>query len=518
MFKSYFDTLHILELSLALALLFCSVISFNQKNYRTSVMLLLASGLVLRWFIITLDPFLNTWDEQTHALVAKNMMIHPLKPMLFNAPVLPFDFRDWTGNSVWLHKQPLFLWQMSLSMKIFGVNEIAVRVPGMIMSVLMILLIYRTGALSMNRGIGYIAAMLFAYGNFSLELLSGWMNTDHNDTAFIFYVSASLWAFTEYYFNPKKRWIVFIGVFAGCAVLIKWLTGLFVFFVWLSAILCDKARRGQMKSYLELLPAVFISLLIVLPWIIYTYLAFPLEAGFESALSTQHFFSCIEHHCGNFFYHINKIDELYWPGAKLMLLPALFFCYKYMKTKSLALANISGIVFIYLFFSIAKTKMPAFTTMINMPVYLAFAAFIYGLWQAIRLRKRIPHFLYIFLLSVILSAMAVFELNIEKIQYIHTSWRPEQAKLRALKETDRRIFTSIRHKYTGTDYVVFNVPVQESASCMFYTSLTAYDFIPDEKTLGSLVKQGKIPVIIQRDSLPSYIRELKNIEIVTDNE
>jgi len=40
-------------------------------------------ALGVRIFAAMLDPFLNTWDEQFHALVAKNMMANPFKPMLY---------------------------------------------------------------------------------------------------------------------------------------------------------------------------------------------------------------------------------------------------------------------------------------------------------------------------------------------------------------------------------------------------------------------------------------------------
>ena len=518
MFKTYFDSLHVFELSAALSLLFISIICFNKKKYKVSIILLLFSGIVLRYFMITLDPFLNVWDEQLHVLVAKNMMHHPFKPMFYSDPVLPFDFRNYIGNSVWVHKQPLFLWQMALSMKIFGVNEIAARVPGLIMSALMILLIYRTGTLSMNRSIGYIGAMLFAFGNFSLELVSGWCHTDHNDSAFLFYVSASIWAFTEYYFNPRKRWIIFTGILTGCAVLVKWLPALIVFFIWFIAILCNKDKRKLVKSYYDFAIAFIISVIIFMPWTIYTHLAFPQEAAYESHFNTLHFITCLEGHYGNFFYHINKIDELYFPLAKFLFIPALFLFYRNMKMKSLALAITSGVVFIYLFFSIAKTKMPAFTTMVNMPVYLAFAALIYGLWHAVKFRNRIPNTLYILLISVILFIIAVFELNIERIQYIHTNWRPKQADYRKSKLADRKVYNAISKKYKNKGFVIFNVKHYEHPSCMFYTSLTAYDYLPDDTTITHLIKEGRTPVIIQRDSLPPYILENKHIEIVNGNE
>lgn len=79
-----------------------------------------------------LDPFLYEWDEKYHALVAKNMLQHSLKPMLYVHQYFATDPYNWTYNNIWLHKQPLFLWQMALSMMFFGVSEQAMRLPSVL--------------------------------------------------------------------------------------------------------------------------------------------------------------------------------------------------------------------------------------------------------------------------------------------------------------------------------------------------------------------------------------------------
>ncbi len=42
---------------------------------------------------------LHDWDERYHALVAKNMIEQPFKPMLYKNPVLPYDYKDWDLKS-----------------------------------------------------------------------------------------------------------------------------------------------------------------------------------------------------------------------------------------------------------------------------------------------------------------------------------------------------------------------------------------------------------------------------------
>src|SRR5690606_28721971 len=99
------------------------------------------------------------WDERFHALVARNMMDEPFRPMLKTSALLPHeDYTAWCCNHIWLHKQPLFMWQMALSMKVFGVSEPALRLPSVIMGALMILLLYRiTVLVTGNKTAGLIA-------------------------------------------------------------------------------------------------------------------------------------------------------------------------------------------------------------------------------------------------------------------------------------------------------------------------------------------------------------------------
>jgi 4-amino-4-deoxy-L-arabinose transferase-like glycosyltransferase len=116
----------------------------SRENYPWAILILVLCGFILRVFVAT-DLFLHPWDERFHALVAKNMMNHPFLPTLYENPVLPFDLKDWSANHIWVHKQPFPLWCMALSMKIFGINEIALRIPSLLASTFGIIAIYKVG-------------------------------------------------------------------------------------------------------------------------------------------------------------------------------------------------------------------------------------------------------------------------------------------------------------------------------------------------------------------------------------
>jgi hypothetical protein len=79
------------------------------------------------------DDFVNLWDERFHSLVAKNMRDDLLLPSLYKKPVLGTYTLDWDTTTVWLHKQPFFLWLMSISYKLFGVHYWSGRLPSVIL-------------------------------------------------------------------------------------------------------------------------------------------------------------------------------------------------------------------------------------------------------------------------------------------------------------------------------------------------------------------------------------------------
>jgi len=159
----------------------------RKKRYMFALILLIVCGFLLRLYMAA-DFFLHEWDERYHALVAKNMMAHPMKPTLYDTPLLPFDYKNWTCNHIWIHKQPFPLWTMALSMSLFGVNEIALRLPSIILTTLGIWINYETGRFFFNRRVAFIAAFLYSIHGLIIEVTGGRVATDHIDTFFLFFI------------------------------------------------------------------------------------------------------------------------------------------------------------------------------------------------------------------------------------------------------------------------------------------------------------------------------------------
>ena len=113
---------------------------------------------------------LHQWDERFHALVAKNLISDPLKPTLYRSPAVSYDYRDWTSNHVWLHKPPVALWLMAGSMRVFGINEIAMRLRSLLLSTGAVLLTFLIGRVLFDDRVALLAAGFHVVNGFLVAL------------------------------------------------------------------------------------------------------------------------------------------------------------------------------------------------------------------------------------------------------------------------------------------------------------------------------------------------------------
>ncbi len=505
---TYFTSQQLLPLYPALLLVILSIIFFEVKeNKKTALILLLLGGLGVRVFMALLDPYLNMWDEQFHALVAKNMISHPFKPMLYVDPVFPVDISNWSGNHVWLHKQPLFLWQIALSIKLFGLNEFAVRLPSILLSTVIIYFIFRIGKITISEKAGYYGALIYAMGTFSLELVAGNMRLEHNDTAFICYVTASIWAWVEFNISQKRRWLILIGLFSGGAILIKWLTGFLVYSGWGLTILFNKDKRKRIIHYIYLLISLGITVLVFLPWQIYIMWRFPREAACEYSHNTKHILEAIGPHKGNFWYYFEITALQYGPFFQFLIPVGLFLLFKFLKKPDFKIVFATYIIALYCFFSFVETKMPAFTYAGCIVVFLSLGIFIEKFFQIIILNRKVvkKRILLVLFPIIILSVLATLSLDIEKIQLNHTFWKQSEFDYRGIRIRDTEIIKTLPDILPPGDYVIMNCRQLEHVLVMFYTDYTAYDFMLSYDNYKVLKDKGVKMAVFDNNNLPDYL-------------
>ncbi|TVR75839.1 MAG: hypothetical protein EA412_14765 [Chitinophagaceae bacterium] len=516
MIETSTETLQYFILVFSIVFIGCSIILFLQNRTKAALFTLFIGSLGIHIFMALLDPFLNDWDERFHALVAKNMMDNPFKPMLFTEHPLPYDYKSWTENRIWLHKQPLFLWKISLSYHLFGVNEFSLRLPTVIMATLLVPVIYRMGKLLFNKESGYLAAFFYALSYFHLEIVAGVLGMEHNTFAFIFYVTLSLWCWIEYEITKKKIWLILIGLFSGFAVLNKWLVGLLVYAGWGLKILLKKENRNQLKSYFDLSLSFLITLITFLPWQIYITLRFPLESAYEYSYNRRHIFEVLEGHSGTIWYHFEKFPELYGVLFTVFIPFALFSFYYKSKHTSIALALLINVAIVYIFFSfIVKTKLPAYPYLVFSIIYLSLGVLA---WTGIEYIKKLPVNLsklpaFVFLIIIGFMNFQYFKIKQVHIDgtYSHYGWDG----YRKNKIADTKFYKKLTELLPSKDYILFNVRKNEPVEISFYSGIRSYDKVPSFETY-TFLKNNSYPIaIIDYGDLPDYIE--KDTEIIKIN-
>jgi 4-amino-4-deoxy-L-arabinose transferase len=494
---------------------------------------LMIAAIFLTLYCIRIFDFLMMWDEQYHALVARNMISHPFKPMLYSDPVLPYDYTNWIGNHIWLHKQPLFLWQMAFSIWVFGAKAWAVRFPDLVMTVLMIPAIYRMGLIVADRRTGFWAAVFFTVSYFLFRLITGFMFSDHNDVAFLFYVTLSLWSWLEYEYRTGKqgqlKFVMLTGLLAGAAILVKWLPGLLVYSGWsLSVILSEKSRK-EMKCYVHILLSFLITIVIALPWQIYILLKFPLESRYEFNLASSHFLAPIEGHSGNglgWYYYIEHFRESFSVSPIIWIVFAVIFVL-IAKRKRLAVSLLFMVAIVFVFYSAAATKMPAFT-LIALPVILLVYASFFTVAERFFVLFVSSRFLQILLMTVIVLYVAASQY---KLNEKYSDFYPERGnKERCISQRKKfaglyRELGNIIPESQQSNFIIINCPWEEIPHLMFYTTIkAAYDKIDDNQLnilksrkdlkIGYIVFSDKpIPENILRDDSILKIRFSKSISV-----
>lgn len=521
---SFFLEEQLLPLYPAIGILIISIFLFSAKKEKAAIASLFIGIVVLGLFMANLDPFLILWDEQYHALVAKNMVLNPFKPMLYIDPVLPYDYVDWTSNHIWLHKQPLFLWQMALSIKLFGATELSVRIPSVLMHALTAFAIYRIGTIVINRRVGFYGALIFGVAYYQLELVAGRFTTDHNDVAFLFYVIASIWAWFEYQRSQKGIYLILIGIFSGGAILVKWLVGLIVYAIWFFS-LGAASRRNWLSpnAYKPILKSLLITVAVFLPWQIFIHFKYPSEAAYEAELNTRHFFKVIEDHGGDFWFHFRVTSDIYGSGDLIPLLIIAGLVMLLTKTKNPAyrVALFVFPVIIYLFYSIAATKMNSFTILVAPIIYLGFGTLVDSLmnWlESITGKVKIlnaPRVINVLRFCLVIG-FSFMCLNLSKIEKNHTMKKPLDNFGREKELAQKDFINSAKALLTDANYVVFNTDIRfnGNVSLMFYTGLPAYGQIPSQEEI-QIVKQKNYKVAIRDNGdLPDYIQNDSSIVII----
>jgi 4-amino-4-deoxy-L-arabinose transferase-like glycosyltransferase len=447
---------------------------FYQKQQKLSVWFLFFCALLLGLGFTTIDAYIHLWDEQYHALVAKNMIDTPLTPRLYSEAPLAYNYEIWVANHVWLHKPPLSLWQMALSIKLFGANYLAVRLPSVLMHAMLVFVIFRMGRILYTEKVGYIAAIVFVFLNYPLELAAGLHTSEHIDVAFMFYITLSLWSWLEYNETKRQKWLVLMAVFSGAAILTKWLVGLLVYAGAGIIQVVFKKHRSSMTSWSSFFLALSITSLLVLPWHIYAYFSFPVEYTHEMAYNSAHLYSAIEQHEGGVLYYWDNLNVLYGNGDLIqwIVLFAMVSVPFFAKHRIHALFLMVVLLTPYLFFTVAATKMMSFCVIVSPLIIVVVTGFFSGLLSKLPKLKNTP---YIRVLEgVFVIMIAIFLL------------RPKEAMMNHKLDTKESLL--IKETYQDSQNAIQSFPFHSNKKY----ALSHANKLPEEKILWMFYKDNVI--------------------------
>lgn len=464
----------------------------TRNNFKIALLLLILCGLTLRIYTST-DLFLHSWDERYHALVAKNLIQHPLTPTLYNNPILLYDYKDWTGNNVWVHKQPLPLWTMATSMWLFGINEIALRLPSIILTTIGIWLSFSIATYFFNKKVGYLTAFFYSINGLIIELTGGRVSADHIDIFFLFFVELAIYFSIIFAQKQKVIYNIFAGVSIGAAILSKWLPALIVLPIWL-LIIINSGNFKPKTIFFQFIVLLTTLVLIFLPWQLYIYQAFPIETDWESSFNFKHITHVLEERSGELYYFANRIRINY---GELIYLPVIWFLWRTFKNlkdkKRLAISIWFLIPF--LFFSFAKTKMQAYILFASPALFMMTSDFWFMLYDFKTNHKLNGFFNLILFLLIVLP----IRYTIERSKPFEKSDRKPQWVMNLKKLNEKKITNGILLNY--------DKPIE----AMFYTNLTVYPNIPDKKVITDLIASGYKVIINDNGNIPSDIKAIEGI-------
>lgn len=458
---------------------------------RSALVGILMAALLLNAFTAS-DPFLHDWDEVYHALVAKHLSVHPGVPTLYEDAILPYDYRNWLANHVWLHKEPLGLWTMAAAIRVLGTHEFVIRIPSVLLSTFAVALTFLIGRAVGGPRVGLIAATLHAIHGLLLELAAGRVPTDHVDAQFVAIVEFGAWMALR-----ARRWAwapaaLAVGAIAGLAALTKSVTSLLVLLLW-GVVALDGTRRSGVRVAAGIAVGIAAAMAVYWPWHAYIQLTFPAEAAWESEYNVRHLWEALEGHTGGWSFHLARIPRYF---GELSVLSLAWFLLRLRGGPQLAERRFVALWWAipYAFFTVVPTKMPGYVLVAAPALFI-----IIGMhWVALRefARTAAGARRWLAWAAVVLLLALPVRFSLERMKPLSSPpW----------DRSDARAMTQLGERFADAKTVVFGAPAP--LDLMFYSDVISYPQIPTRDEVERAVQRGYRVAVLGGESLPEWIRE-----------
>jgi len=262
-------------------------------------------------------------------------------------------------------KPALFFWINALSLKLFGINEFAVRLPSFIFFILTLILLFNFSKKYFQTSNAYISVIIMT----SIVQFQVLGRASVSDNLLNLLVASALFSFYNYEQNNQQRSLFAMYTFAGLGLLTK---GPIAFITIFGVILFYLFLTQNLKSLRRLLHPLYLlwTFLIPLPWF---YMAYKksgefLFYDFLIKHNIGRFTNTMESHGGYFWYYIPVLFLAFLPFGHLII-PA-FKNIRFNK-KNIFLATWFLVPLIL--FSFSKTQLPHYISIGYLPIIILLA-------------------------------------------------------------------------------------------------------------------------------------------------
>lgn len=219
-----------------------------EKNYLPIILIIVVS-----LFTIYGIADLNEWDESRHGSNAFEMYHnHDFVNLYYNHQ-----------PDTWISKPPLMTWFITLSYKLFGFNELALRLPSYLFALLFFYAFYKLVTLYHNSKTALYACLV----TLSSKLIIGWhigLTADY-DIMLVFLLTSSIYFFIKYIDFGDRYSIYYTALFTGLAFYCKG-TAAFILIPGFIIYILLKHRLRDITRSKDFYIATLLLILIIISW------------------------------------------------------------------------------------------------------------------------------------------------------------------------------------------------------------------------------------------------------------
>lgn len=302
-------------------------------------------------------------------------LLDPDEPVYAETPKEMLAFHEFISPRIygayWYDKPPMYYWLVAASFKIFGINEFAARFPSAFLGVLCILVVYVSGRRLLGNGSALASALVLATSMEYFYLAKAAVT----DITLNLFLTISLLSFLE------KRYYLFY-IFAGLATLTKGPIGLLfpgaIVFLYLLL-----TRNFSELKHMKIPVGTILYSIAALPWYLIMYKLH--GAAFVDTFLGFHNitrFTSPEHPEGVlWYYYIPVLIIGFFPWTAVMLQSIWASLTKSRREGPILLFLVSWAAFIFLFFTVSRTKLVSYILPMYPPLAMITGWYINYLWE-----------------------------------------------------------------------------------------------------------------------------------------